>query len=232
MRPLIIRGPFSMGSHKSPRTHDAWIPPAVTGVDLNRCRNPGCPNFATPPKTREGAPKGAVKDGYIRVGVGSGHFTNVGLQCKYCGETLTMMSNTAVAEEHQRFHHHRELFSAGLACGNEGCANAAHGVHVHPEKYQRFGSTSAGSPRWRCRSCGGTVSAPRTGHHRLRKPEPSEQVLKLLVNKVPMRRICEVAGILPKVLYSRVSRLAVQCRHLPTIMSGNSYSEHDCPIFI
>lgn len=123
-----------------------------------------------------------------------------------------MMSNAAVFEELERFRFRLLPSSERFACRNLSCANAAHGVHDHPDKFHRFGSTSANSQRWRCRACGATFSLSRSGSHRLRKPEMSEDVLKLLVNKVPMRRICEVANVGPKVLYGRISRLAAQCR--------------------
>lgn len=45
-------------------------------------------------------------------------------------------------------------------------------------------------------------------------PEASEEVLRLLINKMPMRRMCEAAGLGPQVLYGRISRLAAQCRAL------------------
>lgn len=189
-----------------------WSPPVVDGVETNKCRNACCANFGVPAHSSSKAKKASgVNEGYIRVGVGVGRRQNVGLKCQGCGEIMTMLSNAAVVEELKRFNL-RSVSADILSCGNDNCVNHRHDVNTYPEHYQQFGKTNAGSPRWRCRECLSTFSSSAKGSHRLRQPEKSEEVLRLLVNKVPMRRMCEVANIRPKLLYNRITRLAAQCR--------------------
>jgi len=141
-----------------------------------------------------------------------GRWRNLSLQCRLCGEINTLLSNSAVVEELERFEARLRPPAFDPACKREGCENTLRPVTDNPSAYQRFGTTSAGSPQWRCRLCGSTISAARTGSLRLRPPEKTEVVLQLLINKMPMRRMLEVADIAPKVLYERITRLARQCR--------------------
>lgn len=189
-----------------------YLPVPAGELDLNRCRTPGCVNFAVQPQQRTGKGSRGIDDGYRRVNIAQGRWRNLGLHCLRCGEINTLLSNQAVAEELARFD--ARLATAGFdpACSRDGCASQGIRVTAGPARYQRFGTTAAGSPRWRCRSCGATVSAARHGGLRLRQPEKTEVVLQLLVNKMPMRRMVEVAGVAPKVLYERIGRLARQCR--------------------
>lgn len=60
--------------------------------------------------------------------------------------------------------------------------------------------------RFRCRHCGSTFSAG-LPIRRQRRPELNAEVYKLLINKVPMRRICEVLAINPATLYNKLSYL-------------------------
>lgn len=200
-----------MAKRKAKERKPPWCPPAVDGIDLNGCRTPRCENFGIPPTPRASARDADAEiHGYIRYGVGHGPLDNMGMKCGRCGAVTTMLNNAAIAEELARFTNSVEQ----PACRTSDCANVGLAVAAHPDRYHQFGRTNAGSPRWRCRACGSTCSASRRGGHRLRLPKASEDVLRLLVNKVPMRRTCEVAGLRPQVLYDRISRLAAQCRAL------------------
>lgn len=193
-------------------TPASYLPRPAGELDFNRCRTPGCPNFNVQPQVRTERGSRGIEDGYLRVNIAQGRWRNLGLQCRRCGETITLLSNQAIAEELERFGERSRPKAFDPSCAREGCRQQGLRVSNNPAAYQRFGSTSAGSPRWRCRECGATVSAARRGSLRLRQPEKTEVVLQLLVNKMPMRRMVEVAGVAPKVLYERISRLARQCR--------------------
>lgn len=195
----------------APSTSSAWMPASAAGLDINFCRNPECANFGVKPAPRmPGRQQTASPDGYRRVGVGE---KLIGIRCDRCGETATVMSNYGIAEELARYEA-APRSTSGSGCRTTGCSNGSTSPATHPDMYQRFGVTSTGSPRYRCKSCCKTFSMSFRGAHRLRKPEKSEQILKLLINKMPMRRLCEVADVSPKVLYDRITRLALQCRSL------------------
>jgi len=115
------------------------------------------------------------------------------LNCHYCGETPIIKSNRAIQEELLRLSSYLRPKTA-VSCPKEDCPN--HHVPVGDKQdYYAFGSTEAGSQRYRCRACGKTFSVKQKASLRHRKPHKNLLVFQLLVNKTPFRRISEVAGI-------------------------------------
>ena len=189
------------------------VPPAAEGVQLNACSDPRCENFARLPLE---VPKWTrANDGYKvdNKGMRDGAVAPV-LMCKPCGSTLRLWSNLACVEEARRL----TQLPPGPRCPNADCANHVRPLESTRDAYQAFGTTEAGSPRFRCSLCRRTFSVPATASHRLRRPEKTEEILRLLVNKVPMRRLCEVAQVRPALLYQRIGllheRLGAHARHL------------------
>lgn len=127
-----------------------------------------------------------------------------------CGEVPTVKSNKAVHEELSRMLRDLEL-SPAPGCPKPGCANKAHPIGPS-EHYQRFGKTPGGSSRYRCRACGKVTSLRTRSTLRQREEEKNHIIFSLLMNKSPMRRICEVADINPKTLYQRIGFFYEQCR--------------------
>lgn len=122
------------------------------------------------------------------------------MHCSRCNQNFSLKSNRATIEEFER---QRAPFMQGHgpACQNPQCAN--HDV-TNPGLYQSFGKSHGGSARYRCKACRRTFTVATRSTLRQRHPEINGLVLNLLVNKVPMRRISEVADIQPAVLYSRI----------------------------
>ncbi|MGE0349238.1 transposase [Hydrogenophaga sp.] len=148
-----------------------------------------------PPLAEAGSGRASV-DGYRAIGVS----TESTIYCMRCNQSFTLKSNRATLEEFER---QRATFTQrdGAACRNSSCVN--HGL-VNLDCYQSFGKSRGGSARYRCKACKQTFTVPQRATLRQRHPEVNELVLNLLVNKMPMRRICEVAGVQPAVLYSRI----------------------------
>ena len=92
------------------------------------------------------------------------------------------------------------------ACPNDKCMTYGLPWSTHQDHYYQHGKTATGEPRFRCRHCGSTFSAG-LPIRRQRRPELNAEVYKLLINKVPMRRICEVLDINPATLYNKLSYL-------------------------
>lgn len=187
-----------MSAHKpTPR-----VPPAVAGIQVNHCKNALCSNFGVPALQSRGRVEGGA--GSYRLS-GTERQGRV-LTCHVCRQSTTMYSNVAVAEEVARFDPIRQrTFSA--SCNKPGCSSAGRSLRDFPGLYLTHGTTRIGEPRHRCKACGGTFStgAPiRTQ----KRPELNREVLKLLVNKVPMRRICEVLDVNAATLYSKLGYLA------------------------
>lgn len=195
-----------MGKHRTgPR-----IPVAVDGLQVNFCKNPICLNFGVPAST-EKQPRGpgsqnAGRDRYIL----SNHTpSRIKLVCQVCGESLPIKSNQGIREELDRL--------AGYlgevpepACPDDTCPN--HGVGVsESQDYQSFGITCAGAKRYRCRACRKTFSVNRNPTARQRLSDRNADIFNLLINKMPFRRICEVAQISMDTLYRKIDFIHRQC---------------------
>lgn len=181
------------------------IPAACAGVQVNHCKNVRCANFGViPPETRGAT--GLAPDGVGAYTLSGSQQKHRHLICHLCGRSTTMHSNAAIAQELARFdpfHNRME----GACCTTTSCSSFGLNVLTFPDKYYLHGQTKVGTPRYRCRECRATfsVSAPvRTQ----RRPELTERILRLLVNKMPMRRICDAESINPATLYNKISYLA------------------------
>jgi transposase-like protein len=186
------------------------IPHASGGIQVNFCKNPHCANFGIPaPQTR-----GAVKGGN---GVGS--YALIGsteqkrsLVCHICKKSTVLRSNKAIDDELPRFSlaAHR---ASSSGCPNEDCESFGISPVREASRYYQHGVTRAGVPRHRCKLCGSTFSSGAPIRTQ-RRPGLDAEVLKLLVNKVPMRRICEVLDINPGTLYSKIAVLGQRASEL------------------
>jgi transposase-like protein len=185
------------------------VPPPVNDIQVNTCRNPSCENFGRLPLEKVSRSPYGVKDGY-RIANGWRPSLTRMLSCTGCGEAFTLKSNLAIVEEFARLWQAHEP-APGSCCPKVSCENHHHAAQPGSERYQRFGSTAVGSPRYRCKACHTTFSIPTKSTHRQRIPRKNALIFRLLLNKVPMRRICEVAGVGPAVLYNRIHFIHQQC---------------------
>lgn len=152
------------------------------------------------------AAHGTLQDTYTIQSAGAG--TPV-LKCRLCNEFPPIKSNQAIAEERDRYLAILAEPSAP-SCPDTACSNHAVPVGTK-DHYQSFGLTSSGSRRYRCKVCSKTfaVGKSTTGH---KAPHKNRMIFSLLMNKSPMRRICEVADIGPEGLYGKIDFLYEQTR--------------------
>lgn len=206
-----------MAEKSSARKADR-IPPEAGSIQVNFCKNPGCGNYGVPARStirRGGTGGGKVQDGY--------ELTSASpmiplLRCHGCGEQPPIKSNTAILEERTRF-------LAALSprkepsCPDETCAHHGTPVSAGTAFYQSFGLTHSGSRRYRCKACKKTfaVGKATTGH---KTPHKNRTIFSLLMNKSPMRRICEVAAVDPKTLYGKLDFLYRQCLYFNADREG------------
>jgi transposase-like protein len=164
-----------------------------------------------PPKGK--LPKGVKGDTYTIVSSNSksGHPVPV-LKCKRCGEHPTIKSNLAIAQEVKRFWPWRP--SEPGACQNSKCVNSCKPVSGFRTEYIRHGKTRDGHSRYRCKRCRKVFTdriiapASRQTVHR----HKNISVFKLLVSKVPFKRICELESFSMPTLYQKLDFLYRQCR--------------------
>ncbi len=131
-------------------------------------------------------------------------------QCLLCRETFVLKNNRGIVEDYERL---KSLYTPPpeLSCTEAKCCNHGYGVESYPERYYRFGWTEAGSRRFRCRACKRLISKPTSVTPRQKRPEINAQIFRLLINKAPMRRILEVAGVGPEALYTKLRYLHDRC---------------------
>lgn len=178
------------------------IPDGVNGIQINFCKNPLCSNFGIPAPESRGAVPGGIGS-YTLIGFsGRGRV----LSCQLCKRTSVLRSNLAIFQELIRFNP-SDYRHQNASCPDESCDSFGLGPAQFPHLYYKHGVTRRGEPRFRCKCCGSTFSCGAQIREQ-RKPELDGEVLKLLVNKVPMRRICEVLDINPATLYGKLGFLS------------------------
>jgi transposase-like protein len=152
------------------------------------------------------------------------------LRCSFCGQYPTIKSNKAIHEELSRFWKPFDAIAIPT-CPNQACPNRHIDIEKGKTHYHSFGRTKAGSIRYRCKACGRTFITVSPPAIRQRKPHKNAVIFRLIVNKVPFRRICEVEGISMPTLYRKIDFIHRQCfffaaereRILPTMPLARLY---------
>ena len=180
------------------------IPLEHGGIQVNFCKNPECENYGIPAGPATG--RGAQRDRYAVVGAGR-QFP--ALKCHACGEHPPLKSNQGIAEERERLGAYMSA-PAEASCPDAHCANHGVGVSIGSPHYRSYGTTKSGSKRYRCNVCTKTfsVGCSTVGQ---KQPHKNRLIFQLLMNKAPLRRICEIADIAPGTLYPKLDFLHRQC---------------------
>lgn len=180
------------------------IPPACGGIQVNFCKNPDCENYGIPAAQTTG--RGAQRDRYAVVGAGRQFPV---LKCHACGEYPPLKSNQGIAEERERLGAYLRV-PPEPSCPDVECANHGIGVSTGSPHYRRYGTTRSGSKRYRCNACTKTfaVGYATVGQ---KQPHKNRLIFRLLMNKTPFRRLCEVADIAHGTLYPKLDFLHRQC---------------------
>jgi transposase-like protein len=180
------------------------IPPDYGEVQVNHCKSPVCANYGIAPEQKS-----------VR---GNNRYTldrSKGIAsciCSVCGIGFPLKSNLGIAEEIERMASYLSP-PAEVYCPNEFCSNHTHKVSVgNTGTYVSFGKTAIGNPRWRCDVCGKTFSRNMKATARQRDHHKNKTIFKLLVNKMPVRRIIEVTDIAPQTFYHRLAFFHRQCQ--------------------
>lgn len=193
------------------RTNKPRLPHAFGSIQINFCKNPTYSNYGIPASVKK-QPRGpgASLRGSDKYKIQARNTQWPFLKCLLCNEYPPIKSNLAIQEEFSRFSNYLRQ-KEEPSCPELSCSNRAIGINLGKENYQSFGKTKAGSRRYRCKVCGKTFSVG-GATLRQRKPYLNKLIFKLLMNKSPFRRICEVAEISAKALYDKINFLYQQCQ--------------------
>jgi transposase-like protein len=180
-------------------------------IQVNFCKNPRCDNYGVPSTLKKHAhrAKSVAAPGteYILSGTGRG---TPRLGCRLCKEAPPIKSNQGIAAELNRLMGHLAP-SAPICCPTPNCPNRVFAVSARSKHYYSNGKTEIGSPRYKCRACGKTFSTPTTSTSRQRVPHKNKKIFKLLMNKSPLSRICEVESVNIHTVYRRIDFIHKQC---------------------
>lgn len=180
------------------------IPPEHDGIQVNHCKSPVCRNYGVPPEQLSVRGKNRYTLDRSK-GIAS-------CICTFCGVGFPLKSNVGIVEEVERMTSYLSPPGA-VCCRNEACANYTTQVPVGTAgAYASFGKTAIGNPRWRCNLCAKTFSQNIKATARQREHYKNKSIFKLLVNKMPVRRIIEVADIDSKTFYHRLDFIHRQCQ--------------------
>lgn len=210
------------------------VPEPHEGLQVNFCKNAQCNHFgslASPEKQSRGRGNKS-RDGYSVDNKGG--FRSI-LVCKVCGQYSIMKSNQAVYEEYSRISSYLNKQGPVSSCKNKDCLNHQIDVSVGKKHYRKVGTTSTGAQRYLCKACNKTFSVNTHPATRQRTSHKNRNIFKLLVNKMPFKRICEVEEIGPPTLYRKIDFIHSQClvfaasreRLIPTLEIPRLYIASD-----
>lgn len=195
---------------KSSQRKGPRIPLESAGIQVNFCKNPACDNYGIPasilkqPRGRKAASRG--RDGY-RLNRGDSGVTQ--LACLSCKEVFPLKSNQGISEELQRIGGYLAK-TLESSCPEPSCSNHEVGISAEKTSYQAFGKTRSGSQRYRCKACGRSFSVGKSTI-RQKQPHKNKTIFQLLMNKSPLKRICEVVDVRMETVYWKIDFLHKQC---------------------
>jgi transposase-like protein len=197
-------------------TYEQRIPLAHEGIQINFCKNPECFNFGIPAlENIKGLPLPSVAGGCNR---NRDNYTIVGeknLRCHFCGQEPPMKSNKGIYDEFSRMWAYLEQKPPrDRACPNEKCSNSIGKIEVSSGSphYHKDGKNKSGAQRYVCRACDHKFSLNDNPAAGQKKSSQNDLIFRLLVNKMPLQRICEVVQISMSTLYSKIDFLFEQCQ--------------------
>ena len=100
---------------------------------------------------------------------------------------------------------------SAACCPHESCDQHGLGVSVGKPFYSAFGTSAIGSCRWKCMACKRAFSVAAKSTSRKKKTHKNRVIFDLLVNKMMLRRIAEVAQVSPQTVYDKIDFIWRQC---------------------
>jgi transposase-like protein len=180
-------------------------------IQVNFCKNPRCANYGVPSTLKKHAHRSkAAPAAGTEYTLDARAKDTPSLVCRLCAEAPPIKSNQGISAELVRMLAYLKP-PAPLSCPDTSCANHEIAVTPRSKHYYGNGKTDNGSPRYKCRACNKTFSSPASSTLRQRIPHKNNQIFKLLMNKSPLSRICEVAEVNINTVYHRIDFIHKQC---------------------
>ncbi|CAM3039774.1 hypothetical protein [Vibrio rarus] len=193
----------SVQSKSQPR-----VPRESHGINVNSCSNTTCQNFNIPASNIRSDPNYRIS-GTKRNGSS--------LLCKKCNSYMTIKSNQAIYEEVERARYLTEraqvIRQDGAACHSLSFPNFDKKVSTFPDQYQRFGKTSKGHQRYRCRECRTTFTSDseKRRSHPDSKSHLNTTLFRLIVNDMSINRMMEITELSAPTIYRKIDMFYERC---------------------
>jgi len=130
------------------------------------------------------------------------------LKCPCCGENPPLKSNLGIDEELDRLSDYLTP-PVEPRCSDKDCENHTIAITIGKSHYATFGTTKSGSKRYKCKA-GSKTFAVGGSPLRQKQPHKNRLVFSLLMNKMPLKRICVAAGIQMPGVYGKIDFLRNQ----------------------
>lgn len=187
----------------------------------NHCINPYCHWFGEPQKRYEGI-KGKPSR-YKMVGHGKG--IKPSIKCNLDPEeigmvqscSVTPISNLAVSEEIKRLATNNAVkdIEPEYVFHREDSICEETTPFSQPKEFYRRGKSSSNSQKWQCKMCRKITNVLPTRAEKYSYNQKKNVILpsfaKMLVNRMPVSRMCEVLEISPKTYYHKLELLYRRC---------------------
>ena len=167
---------------------------------------PDCDNFGVPARHQHGK-RGPSPDRDMHYKV---HSTLKGtvpsVRCKSCLDNPPMKSNACIASEFERLVDLSGIrtLEEQVACRNDQCENSNRPIGLNRSRYQKRGKAPTGGQYYRCKACGRIMLVSDAARLRENNRRLAGDVFGRIVNKAPMRRAVNGAGLKSCSAYYRV----------------------------
>jgi len=178
------------------------LPEPSEGVNVNFCKNIHCASFGIPEELhRRNRKKGAppTVGSYIRDSAAS---YDPKMKCCVCGQKPPIRNNAAIVDDLKRISSY--LSQIEPSCPNASCQMHGTPLSMGGKDYSAFGTTAAGTARWRCNACLKTFTVGGKSTLKHKQPHKNRDVFMLLMNKVALSRIAEITGLDRKTIYGKI----------------------------
>lgn len=131
--------------------------------------------------------------------------------------TSDPISNWSAAEEIARLHTHDSIqnWEPEYVFHHEPCPHSSFTPSDNPKSFYRQGKSSSKSQRWQCKSCKKFTNVLPTRRVSSTYHQQRNDILpmfaKLLLNRVPVKRVCEILDIGSQTYYSKLEWLYRRC---------------------
>jgi hypothetical protein len=192
-------------------------PPPASGIQVNFCMTPGCPNYGVPSiitkRPRGRPPKNAPpRQGYVLFSGKNASSDIILHQCEICGEKLPIKSNQGIHEELVRI---KSTLPPPPTPENFTCTNPECGsfgtvsIEAGSKYYYKHSKGKNGAVRYKCKLCSTTFTVSfRTNFTNIQRASyKNRRFIELLFSKTPIKRIIEHLNISPQTFYKKIDFL-------------------------